>query len=143
MKPLVIIALTVGFAIVVILAMVVAIPYQEKAEEKKLAQQGLNELSKCEQISKQIVHNPFIDQSQNQMIVKLYEDCVEKVWDTYATDEDKQNRDELEQSYENEKRRAIQDCREEYIGQLDEMNRCIDIKTDFIDSALIYAKQNP
>jgi len=143
MKPIVIIAIAVGIAIAVILVMIVAIPYQEKAEEMKLAQQGLNELSKCEQISKQIVHNPFIDQSQNQMIVKMYEDCVEKVWDTYATDEDKQNRDELEQSYEDQRIRAIQDCREEFIGQLDEMNRCIDSMNELIDSALIIAKQKP
>ena len=143
MKPLIPILIAVGIAIAIILIMVVLMPYQEEQQQKKLAQIGLNELSKCEQISQQIVHNPFIDQSQNQMIVKQYEDCVEKVWDTYATDEDKQNRDNLEQSYDEARASAIQDCREKHIGQLDEMNRCIEIMEDFINSAEIYAKQNP
>ena len=122
--------------------MLVSIPYQEEQQQKKLAQEGLDELNKCMQYQQQIELNPFIDQTQNQMMVKQYSDCVDNAIEKYGTDEVKQkikeanmpsyqpNEYEFEKPSvdELEKRTAkmIQVCQELFFGQIEELTRCID-----------------
>jgi len=144
MKPLIPIIIAIGVTVAIILTMLVSIPYQEEQEQKKLAQEGLDELSKCMQIQQQLVLNPFIDQSQNQMIVKQYADCIDNVSEKYLTDEMRAEIDEMnsiqptyEYEYEYEfnkptvnelkerKAEFIEVCSELFYCQIEKLNRCI------------------
>ena len=142
MKPLNPILIAVGIAVAIILIMTVSIPYQEEQQQKKFAQEGLDELNKCMQYQQQIELNPFIDQTQNQMMVKQYSDCVDNAIEKYGTDEVKQKIKEANMpsyqpnEYEFEKpsvseleertAKIIQSCQEMFFGQIDKLNRCID-----------------
>jgi len=144
MKPLIPILIAVGIAVAIILIMIVSIPYQEEQQQKKLAQEGLDELNKCMQYQQQIELNPFIDQTQNQMMVKQYSDCIDNAIEKYGTEEVKQKIKEantIQPSYqpneyefdkpsvkEIEERKAeyLNVCRELFYGQIDKLTRCID-----------------
>jgi len=144
MKYLIPILIAVSIAVAIILVMVVSIPYQEEQQQKKLVQEGLDELSKCMQYQQQIELNPFIDQTQNQMMVKQYSDCIDNAIEKYATDEVKQKIEEMSsiqpsfqpneyefqkpsiKELEERKAEFIDVCRELFYGQIDKLNRCID-----------------
>ena len=144
MKPVIIIAIAISIAVAIILVMVVSIPYQEEQQQKKLAQEGLDELNKCMQYQQQIELNPFIDQTQNQMVVKQYSDCVNNAIEKYGTDEVKQKINEMNSvkpayppnEYEFDKPSVdelkemkaeyLDVCRELFFGQIDKLTRCID-----------------
>jgi hypothetical protein len=138
MKPLIPVLMAVSITVAIIVVMFVAIPYQEGQEQKKFAQEGLDELNKCMQIQQQLELNPFIDQTQNQMAVKQYEDCVENVWQNYATDDELEKRDNMVNEHEESLQKVIQQCREEYIGQLHEMESCIENSKDMMNSLWLY-----
>ncbi|NQV40235.1 MAG: hypothetical protein HQ505_06825 [Nitrosopumilus sp.] len=76
MKPLILILIAVGIAVAIILVMVVSIPYLEEEQQKKITQEGLEELNKCMQILHQISH-------PNQMHLKQYSDCIDNVSEKY------------------------------------------------------------
>ena len=155
MKPLIPILIAVGIAVAIILVMLVSIPYQEEQQQKKLAQEGLDELNKCMQYQQQIELNPFIDQTQNQMMVKQYSDCVDNAIEKYGTDEVKQkikeanmpsyqpNEYEFEKpsvkELEERKAEIVQNCIDSLYGQVDAMNRCINTA----DMVAQYQLENP
>ena len=155
MKPLNPILIAVGIAVAIILIMTVSIPYQEEEQQKKFAQEGLDELNKCMQYQQQIELNPFIDQTQNQMMVKQYSDCVDNAIEKYGTDEVKQkikeanmpsyqpNEYEFEKpsvkELEERKAEIVQNCIDSLYGQVDAMNRCINTA----DMVAQYQLENP
>jgi hypothetical protein len=155
MKPLNPILIAVGIAVAIILIMTVSIPYQEEQQQKKFAQEGLDELNKCMQYQQQIELNPFIDQTQNQMMVKQYSDCVDNAIEKYGTDEVKQkikeanmpsyqpNEYEFEKpsvkELEERKAEIVQNCIDSLYGQVDAMNRCINTA----DMVAQYQLENP
>jgi hypothetical protein len=143
MKSLIPIMIAVGIAVAIILVMIVSIPYQEEQEQKKLAQEGLEALEKCESIKLNWNPNPFAENGlANQQLVNDYTNCVENMIEKYGTDEVKQkikeanmpsyqpNEYEFEKPSvdELEKRTAkmIQVCQELFFGQIEELTRCID-----------------
>jgi len=143
MKPLIPILIAVGVAIVIILVMVISIPYQEEQQQKKLAQEGLDALNKCESIKLDWNPNPFAENGlANQQLVNDYENCIDNTIEKYGSDEVKQkikeanmpsyqpNEYEFEKPSvdELEKRTAkmIQVCQEMFFGQIEELTRCID-----------------
>ena len=83
--------IAVGIAVAIILVMIVSIPYQEEQEQKKLAQEGLEALEKCESIKLNWNPNPFAENGlANQQLVNDYTNCVENMIEKYGTDEVKQ-----------------------------------------------------
>ena len=143
MKPVIIIAIAISIAVAIILVMIVSIPYQEEQEQKKLAQEGLEALEKCESIKLNWNPNPFAENGlANQQLVNDYENCVDNAIEKYGTDEVKQKIKEANMpsyqpnEYEFEKpsvseleertAKIIQSCQEMFFGQIDKLNRCID-----------------
>lgn len=95
------------------------------------------------EIQQQLEINPFIDQTENQMIVNEYTDCVNDAIEKYGTDDVKQKIQQREstqpsiqpneyefqkpsvQEIEEKKAKYLETCRELFYGQIEELNRCI------------------
>ena len=58
-------------------------------------------------------------------------------------DEELERRDKLTKGFESTKQTLIQNCREHYIGQLSEMNRCIENVEDTTNRVLTQEIYNP
>jgi|APSaa5957512535_1039671.scaffolds.fasta_scaffold24267_2 hypothetical protein len=126
MNPLIPISIIIILSIVGIVAFTfVIIPEYEK-------QQAMNDLLKCEEIKDDWNYNPFAENGlANEQLVKDYTECVDGLWENYATDEDWENRKNVELA----ESRSVQDyknwCNETYLGQLEHLTDCLDEYGDF------------
>ncbi len=81
--------------------------------------------------------NPYSLDSQNRAEIEWI-DCVSNVMNEYGTKEQIEEwelmQDEKQQKQENRDifiEKMIQDCREKYLGQMHEMNKCIDLMNEY------------
>ena len=81
--------------------------------------------------------NPYSLDSQNRAEIEWI-DCVSNVMNEYGTKEQieewKLMQGEKQQKQENRDifiEKMIQDCREKYLGQMHEMNKCIDLMNEY------------
>ena len=151
MKPVIIIAVVVVCSVVAVLGILVLQEIgtiQEQLKQESLATKGIVELDNCMTILNEIGNYPFIDQTQNEMILKRHGDCIDNAIEKYGTDEIKEQYEENksiqptyvyefqkptmaeleEEKAELKKRKAefIDACIELNYGHVDAMNRCID-----------------
>jgi len=92
----------------------------------------LNALDECSSIMDKWNYNPYAENGlANQHLVVELEKCNENIIQNHLTDEERESyyaeKERQEEMNENSKRTLTQGCREKYIGQLDELNACLDL----------------
>jgi hypothetical protein len=126
MNPLIPISLIIGLSIIGIVAFTfVIIPEYEK-------QQMMDALLKCEEIKEDWNYDMFAENGlANEQLVKDYTECVDGLWESYATDEDWDNRKSIELS----EKRSVQDyknwCSEVSLNYGQSLSDCLNEYGDF------------